>query len=63
LQLNCTKEQKYGILKLYSQAKFDNATTKTIELIPPKAKDKMFDLAIEKKTIKAIDEFLNSMAN
>jgi len=30
---------------------------------PPKAKDKMFDLVIEKKTMEVIDEFLNSIAN
>jgi len=59
LQLYCTKVQKDKILKLYSQAKFDSATTKSIELLPPKAKDKMFGLVIEKKTIEVIDEFLN----
>lgn len=63
LQLNCTKEQKDKILKLYSQAKFDSATTKSIELLPPKVKDKMFDLVIEKKTIEVINEFLNTLAN
>jgi hypothetical protein len=35
----------------------------SIELLPPEAKDKMFDLVIEKKSIEVIDEFLNSMAN
>jgi len=59
LQLYCTKEQKDKILKLYSQAKFDSATTKSIELLPPKAKDKIFGLVIEKRTIEVIDEFLN----
>ena len=60
LQLHCTKEQKDRILKFYSQAKFDSATTKSIELLPPKAKDKMFDLVIEKKTMEVIDEFLKT---
>ena len=63
LQLNCTKEQKDRILKFYSQAKFDSSTTNSIELLPPKVKDKMFDLVIEKKTMEVIDEFLNSMVN
>ena len=63
LQLHCTKEQKDRILKLYSHAKFDSATTKSIELLPPKAKDKMFDLVIEKKSMEVIDEFLSSIAN
>jgi hypothetical protein len=63
LQLHCTKEQKDSILKFYSQAKFDCATTKSIELLPPEVKDKMFFLVIEKKSIEVIDEFLNSMVN
>ena len=49
LQLHCTKEQKDRILKLYPMAKYDSATTKSIELLPPKAKDKMFDLVIKKR--------------
>ncbi|MBA7498494.1 hypothetical protein ES705_07486 [subsurface metagenome] len=63
LQLYCTEEQKDKILKRYPTAKYDSATTKSIELLPPKAKDKMFDLVIEKKTIEVIDEFLNSIVN
>lgn len=63
LQLNCTEEQKDRILKFYSQAKFDSATTKSIELLPPEVKDKMFDLVIEKKTIEVMDEFLNTIVN
>ena len=63
LQLQCTEKQKDKILKLYPMAKFDSATTKSIELLPPEAKGKMFDLVIEKKSIEVIDDFLNSMAN
>jgi len=63
LQLQCTEKQKDKILKLYPMAKFDSSTTNSIELLPPKVKDKMFDLVIEKKTIEVIDEFLNSIAN
>jgi hypothetical protein len=60
LQLQCTKEQRDMLLKLYPMAKFDSATTKSIELLPPQAKDKMFDLIIEKKSLDVIDEFLKS---
>lgn len=63
LRLHCTKEQKNKILKLYPMAKYDSATTKSIELLPPEVKDKMFFLVIEKKSIEVIDEFLNSMIN
>jgi len=60
LQLQCTKEQRDRLLKLYPMAKFDSATTKSIELLPPQAKDKMFDLIVEKKGLDIIDEFLKS---
>ena len=58
LQLQCGKEQKDKILKLYPTAKFDAATTKSIELLPPEVKDKMFDLVIERKNLNVIEEFL-----
>ncbi len=63
LQLHCSKNQKDKILKLYPMAKYDSATTKSIELLPSKTKDKMFDLVIKKKSIEIIDEFLNSITN
>jgi hypothetical protein len=58
LQLNCTEKQKNKILKLYPMAKFDSATTKSIELLPAEVKNKMFDLIIKRKNINIIDEFL-----
>ena len=63
LQLHCSKNQKDKILKLYPMAKYDSATTKSIELLPSKTKDKMFDLVIKKKSIEIIDEFLESGVN
>ena len=60
LQLQCTKEQRDMLLKLYPMAKFDSATTKSIELLPPQAKDKMFDLIVEKKSLDIVDEFLKN---
>jgi len=61
LQLQCTEEQKDKILKLYPMAKFDTATTKSIELLPAKVKDKLFDLIIERKSLDIIKEFLKSI--
>jgi len=61
LQLQCTKEQKDRILKLYPMAKFDTATTKSIELLPAKVKNKMFNLAIKKKNLDIVEEFLKSV--
>ena len=61
LQLQCNKEQKDRILELYPMAKFDSATTKSIELLPAEAKDKIFALAVKRKSLDVIDEFLKSV--
>jgi len=58
LQLQCTAEQRDKVLKLYPMAKFDSATTKSIELVPAEAKDKMFALAVGKRNLDIMDEFL-----
>ncbi|MBP8646506.1 MAG: hypothetical protein KBH99_10365 [Syntrophobacteraceae bacterium] len=50
--------QRDKILKVFPTAKFDSATTKSIELLPRKVKDKIFDLVIEKKSIDVLDDFL-----
>ncbi len=60
LQLHCTEQQKDRFLKLYPMAKYDSATTKSIELLPPGVKDKMFDLVIKRKSLDIIDEYLKS---
>ena len=60
LQLKCTEKQKDKILKLYPMAKFDTATTRSIELIPAKEKDKMFDLTIKRKSLDIMEEFLKN---
>jgi hypothetical protein len=58
LRLHCTKEQKNEILKLYPMAKHDSATTKSIELLPPEVKNKIFNLIIKNKSLNVLDEFL-----
>ncbi len=58
LQLKCTLEQKNRILKLYPVAKFDSATTKSIELVPAEAKDKMFNLVIKNGNLDIIGKYL-----
>jgi len=60
LQLQCTDKQKNEILKLYPMAKFDTATTKSIELLPAEVKNKMFELVIKRKNLDVIEEFLKS---
>jgi len=61
IKLQCTEKQKDEILKLYPMAKFDTATTQSIELLPPKAKDKIFDLIIKKKSLDVVGDFLKEV--
>jgi len=61
LQLQCTKEQKDRVLEFYPIAKFDSATTKSIELLPAEAKDKMFNLIIKKRNLDIIEEFFKGI--
>jgi hypothetical protein len=60
LQLRCSEEQKEKILKLYPMAKYDAATTKSIELLPPEVKNRMFDLVIKRRSLDIINEYLKS---
>lgn len=62
LKLQCTKEQKDRILQFYPMAKFDSATTRSIELLPAEAKDKMFNLIIKKGNLDIIEEFFESIS-
>ena len=58
LQVFCNEEQKNELLKKYPQAKYDQSTTKSIELLPAEFKDKIFDKIIEKKSLDIIQEVL-----
>jgi len=58
LQVFCNEEQKNELLKKYPQAKYDQSTTKSIELLPAEFKDKVFDKIIEKKSLNIIQEAL-----
>ncbi len=60
LRVPTTAEQRDEILKKYPMAKFDSATTKSIELLPRNVKDKIFNLIVQKKTVDVIGEFLES---
>ncbi len=59
IRVYANEEQKNKILQKYPMAKFDSATTKSIELLPRKVKDKIFDLVVEKQSIDVLDEFLS----
>ena len=57
-----TDKQKDEVLKLFPMAKFDSATTKSIELLPKKVKDNIFDLVVENKNLNVMDEFIKSVS-
>jgi hypothetical protein len=61
LRVPTTAEQRDEILKKFPMAKFDSATTKSIELLPRAVKDKIFDLVVAKKSVDVIGEFLKSV--
>lgn len=54
-------QQRDAILKQFPMAKFDSATTKSIELLPREVKDKIFDMVVAKKTLDVMDAFLTSI--
>jgi len=56
-----TTEQRDKILKLYTMAKYDAATTRSIENMPRQIKDKIFDLIVKNKSLNVMDEFLKSV--
>ncbi len=58
LRVPTNAEQREAILKKYPMAKFDSATTKSVELLPRNVKDRIFDLIIQNKTVDVMGEFL-----
>lgn len=53
-------EERDKILKVFPTAKFDSATTKSIELLPKEVKDKIFDKCVERKSMDILGEFLSA---
>jgi hypothetical protein len=54
----CTAAQRDKTLKLFPMAKYDAATTKSIELLPKYVKDKIYEMAVKRKSLAVMDEFL-----
>jgi len=59
IKVYANERQKDEILKKYPTAKFDSATTKSIELLPRHVKDQIFDLVVSKQSVDVLDEFLS----
>ena len=47
LEIYTTEEQKNVILRRYPSAKYDSATTRSIELLPKQAKDRLLELSVK----------------
>lgn len=47
LEIYTTEEQKDLILQRFPGAKYDSATTRSIELLPKQAKDRLLELSIK----------------
>jgi hypothetical protein len=58
LRVPTNEKERDEVLKVFPMAKYDSATTKSIELLPKDVKDKIFDLVIAKKKIDIMSEFL-----
>jgi hypothetical protein len=57
----CNEAQRDKILKLFPMAKYDAATTKSIELLPKQVKDKIYDMVVKRKTLEVMDEFIKEV--
>ena len=54
----CNDAQRDKVLKVYPMAKYDAATTKSIELLPKAVKDKIYEMVVQKKSLNVMDQFL-----
>jgi hypothetical protein len=60
LRVPTNEKQRDEILKIFPMAKYDSATTKSIELLPKAVKDKIFDLIVARKSLEIMEEFIKS---
>ncbi|HUW65172.1 MAG TPA: hypothetical protein VMW83_10850 [Spirochaetia bacterium] len=58
LEVPCNDAQKDKVLQVFPMAKFDSATTRSIELLPKDVKDKIFDLVVKEQSLDVMDKFL-----
>ena len=59
IRVYANSEQRDKILQVFPTAKFDSATTKSIELLPREVKDTIFDKVVEKQSIDILEDFLS----
>jgi hypothetical protein len=61
LRVPTNDKQRDEILRIFPMAKYDSATTKSIELLPKDVKDKIFDMIVSKKSLEIMDDFIKSV--
>ena len=59
IRVYANSEQRDKILHIFPTAKFDSATTKSIELLPREVKDTIFDKVVQKQSIDILEDFLS----
>ncbi len=62
LRVYANAAERDKILRVFPTAKFDSATTKSIELLPKKVKDSIFDKIVEEKSVDVMSDFLKIFA-
>lgn len=60
LRVYANEAERDKILKTFPTAKYDSATTKSIELLPREVKDKIFDTVVAKQSVDIMAIFLSS---
>lgn len=61
LRIPTNEKERDEVLKVFPTAKYDSATTKSIELLPKDVKDKIFDLVVQRKKVDIMAEFLKGV--
>lgn len=60
LRVYADDDERDKILRVFPTAKFDSATTKSIELLPKDVKDAIFDKVVEKQSVDIMADFLKA---
>lgn len=65
MEIHTTEAQKNLILQRYPSAKYDSATTRSIELLPKQVKDRLLELSIKMHSTgpEVLDRFFAESSN
>jgi hypothetical protein len=60
LRVYCNEAERDKVLQTFPTAKYDSATTQSIELLPKDVKDKIFQKIVEKQSVEIMGDFLSA---